>query len=246
MIDTHMHIFDASAVKKDSTMRYAPTESAFEKGYRLCCEPNGISGCIYVQPSFLKCDNSYLLNSMKADCKEKKFKTYGVAVLEPSTTESDITSLIDAGILGVRLNLIRKSDGDIEELLERNIALMKRVGKHSMHLELHIESPRLMRILDKVASYVDKIVIDHFALPAEGQSGRITREPEIYGELKKYADLDKIWIKTSGAYRVVPNISFNEAVKDCTILAKVLADFMPQNHILWGSDWPYTMNSQKV
>lgn len=246
MLDTHAHIYDSSLIKNDLTLRYVPTDSALKKEYRYCCEPNGISGCIYVQPSFLKYDNRYLLNSLKKDSEEGTFKTFGVAVLEPLISESDIDSLSGAGVVGIRLNLICKRDSDINELLDKNIRLIKMVGKHNMHLELHIESPRLMNILDKVVPYVDKIVVDHFALPAEGQNGRITTEPDIYRKLKKYSSLDKIWIKTTGAYRVVPNASFNEAVKDCTILARALADFMPQNHLLWGSDWPYTMNNQKV
>ena len=191
MLDTHAHIYDSSLIKNDLTLRYVPTESALKKEYRYCCEPNGISGCIYVQPSFLKYDNRYLLNSLKKDSEEGTFKTFGVAVLEPLITESDLDYLSGAGVLGIRLNLICKSDSDINELLDKNITLIKMIGKHNMHLELHIESQRLMKILDKVVSYVDKIVVDHFALPAEGQNGRINKEPDIYRKLKNTLALTK-------------------------------------------------------
>lgn len=150
------------------------------------------------------------------------------------------------GIIGIRLNLIRASDGVIDDLLDKNTALMRTIRKNDMQLELHIESQRLMKILEKVVPLVNKIAIDHFALPIEGQAGRITKEPEAYSDLKRYADLDKIWIKNSGSYTVLTDASFDEAVKNCAHLAKVLADFMLSNHILRGSDWSFTMNSQKV
>lgn len=245
MIDTHMHIFDASLVANDPNLRYRPTESALLKDYQAACQPNGINGCLFVQPSFLKYDNSYLAKELNPS-EDAPFRTWGVAVFDPKTSAEEIAQYKAKGVVGIRLNMVKKTEDAIKDIIAANKDLICKVDAENMHLELHIESTRLLWLLDLVTPLIRKVVIDHYGLPQEGKEGVIKGEPAAYKDLRKYADLSKLWFKTSGAYRVFPSMTHPEAVKNCVDLAADLAEILPADHLIWGSDWPHTQNMHKI
>ena len=245
MIDTHMHIFDASLVADDPGLRYRPTDSAFLADFRAACEPNGMNGCLFVQPSFLKYDNSYFAQSLDT-AETAPFRTWGVAVLDPATGADEVAEWAKKGVIGIRLNMVKKTKEAIADIVATNAELIRKVDAENMHLELHIESDRLLWLLDLVTPLIRKVVIDHYGLPVEGKEGAITAEPAAYKDLRKYAALDRLWFKTSGAYRVCPTLEYGEAVKNCIDLTGALAEMLPADHLLWGSDWPHTQHMYKI
>lgn len=245
MIDSHMHIFDKGALTaRDSSARYLPERSALFEEYRNISSPSNIDSCILVQPSFLFTDNSFLLRHL--DTQNVSFKRFGVAVVQPSISAKNLEILHGAGVLGVRFNLIQADDDAL--VFDRRLyaPFWNTLNRLDMHVELHVESSRLMKTVEAIFPYVRKIVIDHFMRPSEGPNGFIRKIPDVYKNIAPYCNEGKIWVKTSGAYRVFPNKPHSEAVKNCGYLAEILAEMLGPRRLLWGSDWPYTQNAEKV
>ncbi len=245
MIDSHMHIFDIGALPAgDATMRYLPERSALFEEYRTISSAAGIDGCLLVQPSFQQTDNSFLLRHL--DARNASFRRFGVAVVDPSTPPEDLEALRTAGVAGIRFNLVQTDDDAL--VFDRRIyaSLWKTLNDLDMHVELHVESHRLMKVVDALFPHVSKIVIDHFMRPAEGLSDFIKKRPAVYKDIAPLCAGGKIWVKTSAAYRVLPDKPHREAILNCADLAEMLTEMLGKRRLLWGSDWPYTQNAEKV
>ena len=240
-----MHIFDANLVDThNGPLRYAPTESAYLEDFQALALGQGISKCLLVQPSFLKCDNS--LNGNHVNGGRKPFGTLGVAMVDPHITAGELDSLHGTGYVGIRLNLVQRPDEDLCFPEATFLPLWKKLRERGMHVEIHIEGNRLMKVLEQISPHVDKVVVDHFMRPSEGLEGFIKETPTVYRDLERYGELDKIWVKTSGAYRVISGKPHAEAVQNCRDLAAMLAEILKENRMLWGSDWPFTQNAENV
>ena len=51
-------------------------------------------------------------------------------------------------------------------------------------------------------------------------------------------------MKISAPYRVYPQLSIDESVKQCSQLASKLIDTLGPQKLIWGSDWPWTQNEK--
>lgn len=63
---------------------------------------NGMSKGVLVQPSFLGTDNSYLVAALQKY--PDRFR--GIAVVAPTISGAELQKLQDAGVVGIRLNLV--------------------------------------------------------------------------------------------------------------------------------------------
>lgn len=244
LIDSHMHVFDIDIVPASGNhIRYRPKESALFEVYHRLAEAVGISGCLIVQPSFLGYNNNFVLGEID---RVTDWDYMGAVVMLPPDRKSLLAEYASIGVAGIRLNLLERSEEELQ--FPRSVwgQFWEQLNSLGMHVEIHVESPRLAGVLEQIAPYVERIVLDHFALPHEGRNGAIKKPPEIYRFLTDRFDLERFWIKTSGPYRVFPNLSFDEAVDACTALVTMLAEFLPPDHLLWGSDWPYTRSASLV
>ncbi len=245
MIDSHMHIFDTRLVDPHhGHLRYLPAKSASLEEFEAVARPCQVHTCLLVQPSFLKYNNSYISNHLNGG--QKPLGTLGVAMVNPEMSIEKLEALHRQGYFGIRLNLVQHAKEDLRFPLKQYGRLWRGLRERKMHVEIHLEGDRLMNVLEQISPHVDKIVLDHFMKPSEGLNGFITTTPKIYKDLKRYVDLEKIWVKTSGAYRVIPEKNHAEAVKNCRDLAAMLAGILRENRLLWGSDWPFTQNAHKV
>lgn len=240
-----MHIFDANLVDThNGPLRYTPTESAYLEDFLTLACKQGVSQCLLVQPSFLKCDNSYIGSHVNGG--REPFGTLGVAMVNPHVTTGELDALHRLGYVGIRLNLVQCPDEDLRFPEATFLPLWKKLRERGMHVEIHLEGNRLMKVLEQISPHVDKIVVDHFMKPSEGLDGFIKKTPMVYRDVKKYGELEKIWVKTSGAYRVIPGKPHAEAAQNCRDLAAMLAGILKENRMLWGSDWPFTQHAENV
>jgi len=125
-IDTHAHIFRTD-LPLVNNHRYAPEYNALGEAFIRQFEQHGLSHGVLIQPSFLGTDNHFMLEALKAHPNKLK----GIAVVDPNISDTMLEELDDAGVVGIRLNLIEKTLEDYSTPLWQGFfrKLEKKVGK---------------------------------------------------------------------------------------------------------------------
>lgn len=179
-----------------------------------------MSKALLVQPSFLGTDNQYLLDAIALY--PARFR--GVAVVEPSIDLAAARSLAEQGVVGVRLNAIGKLTPDLGSAEYRNFT--RTLAEAGLFLEIQAEHQQWGAMVPHLPELPCEVMIDHFGrTPPDHVSGGF--EALLDCALKR-----DIWFKFSGPYRFG-----HAAAAQC---AKALIKTVGSDHVIWGSDWPWT------
>src|SRR5256885_1848679 len=157
-VDTHAHVFERGLPMPDAR-RYAPDEDALLGTYLHHLDTHGVAHGVLVQPSFLGTDNSYLLQALRAQPQRLR----GVAVVDESTGDEQLQALADAGVVGMRLNLIGLPLPDLNAPGWRRV--LEQANTLGWHVELHLQAGRLPDLLPALLAAGCRVVVDHFGRP---------------------------------------------------------------------------------
>jgi predicted TIM-barrel fold metal-dependent hydrolase len=186
-----------------------------------------IERVVIVTPSVYGTDNSATLFGMKA----RGATARGVAVIDDKTSESDLDTMGQAGIRGVRLNLATGGVSDPAVGRPRFQAAIERVKNRNWHIQLFTSLAMISAIKDLVASSPVPVVFDHFG---GAQAGLGVEQPG-FADLTELVRSGKAYVKISGAYRaskVAPDYA------DAAPLARALIA-ANSDRVVWGTDWPH-------
>ena len=181
-----------------------------------------------VQPSFLGIDNSYLLAALA----RHPDRLRGIAVVAPEVTDAQLDAMAAAGVRGIRYNLFGLDPDFIARPQMR--ALTARAAARDWLIELHAPGPALPDVLDILVQDANRIVVHHFGRP---DAARPVDDPG-FQRLMRLAPGDPVFIKLSAAYRL-------SGIDPAPYAAAFLDHFGPQ-HMLWGSDWPWTQHEAET
>ena len=118
----------------------------------------GIAHAVLVQPSIYGLDNSAMCDALTRY--PQRFR--GVAVVAPSIEDSALRELHDAGVRGIRANLLNR--GGISFTAARKLAA--RIGGLGWHLQFQLDVSAFDEF-DAIRTLPVKVVIDHMGhLPA--------------------------------------------------------------------------------
>ena len=224
-IDTHAHAF-TSACAFVSGRQYTPERDAPLEAYLALLDDNGVSHGVLTQPSFLGTDNGFLLECLR----RAKGRLRGIAVLAPDTGIDELERLAKAGIVGIRVNLVR---GDPLPLGDRAWqGLFARVAALTWQVEVYALSGDIPGVLDQLRPSNVRVVIDHFGRPDPG----LGLDDPGFKALLAGAAGGRLWVKMSGPYRLEGG--------DARAYAGALMEAFGPKRLLWGSDWPWTLNSE--
>lgn len=223
-VDTHAHIFRTD-LPMTAERRYAPEYNALPEDYLAQLDAHNMSHGVLVQPSFLGTDNNYLLAALR----NNPDRLRGIAVVDIAISDAELDELADAGVVGIRLNLIKKPLEDYTSPAWRQ--LLSKLEKRGWQIEIQREIEDLATIIPPMIEAGVSVVVDHFGRTLNGI------QPEIASH-KQFLDLlpsAPVWTKISGAYRC------NATLTDAQImLATLRSAYGNSNKLLWGSDWPNT------
>lgn len=219
--DCHAHVYEKVASVPDA--RYVPNGPAPLSTWLKHLQRHALRGGVIVQVSFLGTDNSELCTALdKLDLN----RFAGIAVVPLDVGDDTLDNLVRAGVKGVRWNLVRgKSMPDLTSDLVQSF--FQKLRERYLHLEVHMEGPRVAPALAQLTDQGVPIVIDHFGLPSDPTPDR---DPFI-AAIETLTDTASLYFKFSAHYRS----PFDMTGYASTLLSKVGAD-----HIVWGSDWPHT------
>ena len=225
-VDTHAHIFKRG-LKLADVRRYAPDYDATIEDYLKVLDANGMSHGVLVQPSFLGTDNSFLLEGLRG----ARGRARGIAVVPPSISRAELNDLKQAGVVGVRLNLVGLPIPAFDA--EPWPDFLKNVADLNWQVEVHREAKDLEGIVGPLLKAGVHVVVDHFGRPDE----KLGVDDPGFRYLLTTGAQRRTWVKISAPYR-----NGKEGAGEATALKAypMLRDSLGADRLVWGSDWPHT------
>jgi len=196
-------------------------------------QANEISHGVLVQPSFLGVDNSYLVASLRQY--PNRFR--GIAVVDPEISGEQLDRLQEAGVVGIRLNLIDLPGPDFGSTAWK--ALLSQVRRRDWQIEVHRAAGELQPVLEPLMAAGVKVVLDHFGRPDES----LGVDDPGFRYLLSLGDTRRVWVKLSASYR---NGSAGRGETTATAAVSLLRTSFGLDRLVWGSDWPHTLFEESV
>ena len=231
-VDCHAHVFRRDLPMPDQ--RRAPSGyDATPEQYLSVLKDNGMSNGVLVQPSFLGTDNSYLVAALR----KYPDTLRGIAVVEPTSSASQLQILQDAGVVGIRLNLIGLPTPTFASAPWQE--LLAQLRQRNWQVEVHQVARELKPVVDPLVASGLNVVIDHFGRPDE----KAGVDDPGFQYLLSLGSSRKVWVKLSGAYRNGPD-GRGDAI--ATQALPLLRSAFGLDRLVWGSDWPHTLFERTV
>jgi predicted TIM-barrel fold metal-dependent hydrolase len=187
----------------------------------------GIQRVVIVTPSVYGTDNAASLYGMQARGADAR----GVAVIDDSTTESELDAMHRDGMRGIRLNLATSGIHDVETGRHRLRAGADRMAGRGWHVQIYTTLPMISGIRDLVLGSPVPVVFDHFG----GAQAHLGVDQPGFADLVELVRSGRAYVKISGAYRAS---TLAPDYPDAAPLAKALIGANP-DRIVWGTDWPH-------
>jgi 2-pyrone-4,6-dicarboxylate lactonase len=222
--DTHIHaIGDAARFPLAPVRSYTPAQVPIE-AYVALMDQLGVARAVLVQPSIYGTDNRAMIDALSHY--PERFR--GVAVVDPGIDDRGLAALHEAGVRGVRANLLNRGGISFADAC----ALAGRFADLGWHLQLQIDVSTFDRF-DAIAELPVDVVIDHMGYMSADKGAA---NPGFL-RLLKLVEAGRCWVKLSAPYRMTdwPRFGYGAVAP----LARALVRANPQR-MLWGSDWPHT------
>lgn len=220
--DCHVHVFDAAAPVRPG--HYQPEHRPLHDIEALSAR-HGIGRLVLIQPSVYGTDNSVLLHALAAG----KGKHRGVAVVDTSVDDQQLDRLHEAGVRGVRFNLVSPAGHTGDWAADLRL-LAPRLHERGWHVQWYVHADVLPRLVPLQAGTGLRFVLDHLA----GLHTELNNDDPAWAAAQALAAAGA-WVKLSGWYRLratTPYAALHPAI------LRAAAMFAP--HCVWGSDWPHT------
>nr|WP_300306407.1 amidohydrolase family protein [Halomonas sp.] len=228
-VDTHAHVFRADLPLVPGR-RYSPDYDASVDSFLGHLNLHGVSHGVLVQPSFLGTDNSFMVAALR----QHPSRLRGIAVVEPEIPDSELDQLADAGVVGIRLNLVGKALGGFTTKAWRQ--LFERIAARDWQVEIQRSAEDIAEIATPVLESGATVVIDHFGLPEDGNE----KPAPMHHALLDLLAHGRIWMKLSAAYRSGMNLT-----RAGHVLKQIRSAGLEHDRWLWGSDWPHTRHESE-
>jgi predicted TIM-barrel fold metal-dependent hydrolase len=228
--DCHAHVLGPAARYPYSAARvYTPPDCVLQD-YRHMLDTLGLQRAVLVQPSAYGTDNTAMLEAMKSDPKRLR----GVAVVTEAISDSELKQLDDAGVRGVRVNIVDVKDRKPGTLpMAQLTRLARRIQPLGWHMEflMHVdEFPDLDRAF---AEFPVHIVLGHLGYMRTDKGIAAAG----FQALLRLVKTGKCWVKLTGPMRISTSAP---PYSDVVPFAHALTAANP-DRIVWGSDWPHVI-----
>ncbi|OGA51730.1 MAG: GntR family transcriptional regulator [Betaproteobacteria bacterium RIFCSPLOWO2_12_FULL_62_13] len=228
--DCHAHILGPAARYAYSPARVYTPPDCLLPDYQHMLKTLGLERAVLVQPSVYGTDDTVMLEAIEAA--GDRFR--GVAVVNDDISDAELRTLHDAGVRGVRVNIV-----DVKERKPGTLPLdsLKRLAQRIKPLGWHVEF--LMHVdefpdLDRTfADFPVDIVVGHLGYMGTDKG----LDAAGFQALLRLVKSGRCWVKLTGPYRISTTALPHP---DVTPFAHALTKTNPER-IVWGSDWPHVM-----
>jgi predicted TIM-barrel fold metal-dependent hydrolase len=223
--DCHVHVFESGAPARAG--HYLPPHRPLADIESLA-QAHGLQRLVLVQPSVYGADNAVLLRALRAG----RGRHRGIAVVDPQVTDAELDALHDAGVCGIRFNLVspagQASEGDDIGGCLRQLA--PRLRERGWHVQWYARAADLPRVAAWQIESGLCFVLDHLAGLDMASGGTAAA----WTAARALAEAGA-WVKLSGWYRLGAVAPYDVLQSR---IARVADLFGPR--LVWGSDWPHT------
>jgi predicted TIM-barrel fold metal-dependent hydrolase len=211
IFDAHFHVIDPQFPVIENR-GYLPPPFTIED-YRARTDGLDVAGGVVVSGAFQYFDQTYLYAAL-----ERLGPGFvGVTQLAPSATDAEIRALAEAGVRGLRFNMV----GGVQDV-DDMVAVGRRVADLvDWHVELHCHATQLPALAPRLVGL--RVIVDHLGLRAEGLPA-----------LLKLVD-GGIRVKASGFGRT--DLDVPDALRAITAI--------DPSALMFGSDLPSTRSPPK-
>jgi predicted TIM-barrel fold metal-dependent hydrolase len=236
-VDCHAHVCGPAAVFPYADQRiYTPPDATLAQ-YQALLRMLGVDRAVLVQPSVYGTDNRAMIAALQS--KPQQFRGVAVVANNPDQiSDAELEQLHQAGVRGIRCNIVDIADTAVGLPMEQLTALAHRIKSFGWHLELlmHVnEYPELDKVF---ANFPVDLVFGHFGY---SHSRYGVGDRGFQGLLNLMRE-HKAWVKMTGPYRICdgdfPYLDMRP-FNDAAISAN------PQR-LIWGSDWPHVMVKKQM
>jgi predicted TIM-barrel fold metal-dependent hydrolase len=225
--DCHTHIHgDPAQYPMFAGRTYTPEPALPQEMARLH-KALHMQRVVIVTPSIYGTDNTSTLYGMRS----RGVNARGVAVIDGRTTESELDTMGQLGVRGIRLNLATGGVADPAVGRQRFQAAAERMKRRNWHIQMYTSLAMIAAMKDLVAASPVPVVFDHFG-SARAELG--LQQPG-FADLVELVRSGKAYVKISAAYRSSKN---GPDFADVAPLAQALIAANAER-ILWGTDWPH-------
>ncbi|ESR27244.1 hypothetical protein N177_0223 [Lutibaculum baratangense AMV1] len=222
--DCHAHVFGPAEKYPYTPHRtYTPPDAPLEQ-YRSMLATLGIERAVIVQPSVYGTDNRATIDAVRAG--GRNFR--GVVVVDENVSERELEEMHEAGVRGVRINLLFKSGIEVSDVRR----LAERIAPFGWHLQMLIDVSEFADLRDTMGELPVDTVFDHMGhMPTS-----IGTDHPGFQEMLSLLKDGRSWAKLSGAYRITTE--FVPPYSDVAPYAKAIIAANPER-VLWATDWPH-------
>jgi len=228
--DCHAHIcgpFERYAYAPERI--YTPPDATLAD-YRRMLTALGVQRAVLVQPSVYGTDNTAMLDAIA----EGGAWLRGVAVVDADIDAASLKKLDDAGVRGVRVNIVDRRERRNEIVLEELLPLARKIADLGWHLEMLLQADAVPGLAETCAQLPVDVVLGHLGYVHTDKGG--ASNPG-FQALLRLLGAGRTWVKLTGPYRIsAAELPYSDLIP----MAHALVKTAPER-LIWGTDWPHVM-----
>jgi predicted TIM-barrel fold metal-dependent hydrolase len=227
-VDAHAHVMRRDAPLA-AQRHSAPKRDVTVEEYLAVLDRHGVACGVLTAPSFYGTDNSLLLAALDS----ARGRLRGTAIVAPDIERNALEAMAARGVVGVRLNWIRRDQvPDVASPEYRR--LLSRLAELEWHVEIFLEGPKLAPVLPMLRASGVKVVVDHFAHPDPAQGVACKGFQQALAGVRA----GDTWVKLSAPYRL--------GGADPQPYVDALLDAGGAGQLVWASDWPFVSHEDEI
>ena len=227
-VDAHAHVMRRDAPLA-AQRHSAPKRDVTVDEYLAVLDRHGVAYAVLTAPSFYGTDNSLLLAALDT----ARGRLRGTAIVAPDIGREALEAMAARGVVGVRLNWIRReSIPDVASPEYRQLFAL--LVELDWHVEIFLEGPKLASVLPNLRASGVRVVIDHFAHPDPALGVACPG----FGQALAGVRAGDTWVKLSAPYRL-------GGVDARRYVDALLAAGGPRQ-LVWASDWPFVAYEDEI
>lgn len=218
--DSHVHVYNPNLIAAPAAPN--PLAACTVHAYRQIRDSLGLQRAVIVTPAPHVTDNRVTLDAIE---QLGANQTRGVGVVFPEVSDSELQTLHQGGIRGIRFTVAIPHTSIVRiDMIE---LLAQRVASLGWHVQLHMTPAQIAENADMILRLPCTVVFDHIGRMAPVTEAYTAARRVVHAQLQRGTG----WVKLSGHYLA-------GGIDSAAPIVAELLTAAPER-LVWGSDWPH-------